>query len=403
MSLGTPVGPLAVTRPVKILMGLSLLGILAIIWRFAAGLGQTTALNDGYPWGLWIAFDVVTGTAIACGGYVIALLVYALNKGQYHSLIRPALLTSALGYTVAGLSVALDVGRPYEMWKIPLFFWSWNLNSALLEVALCIMAYVLVVWIELATAPLDQWRKQPSSRFHGFAKKAYPRLDRALTWIIALALLLPTMHQSSLGTLMVLSGPRLHELWQTPLLPLLFLISCISMGFAAVVMESVLSHYFLGRKIETEMLGRLAKYVVPINIAYVAIRLGDIAVRGAFGSALEPTGLAAMFWLELAFFAAPVVLLAGQSALRDTTQLFRAAVLMIIAGALYRFDTFLVAFQPGSQYRYFPSIGELTVTVGLVSMEILAYVVIIHYYPIVAGVHKSEVSRKVAVAEKAGV
>ena len=114
--------------------------------------------------GLWIAFDVVTGTALACGGYAVALLVYILNKGKYHPLVRPAMLTSALGYTLAGVGVGLDVGRWWNLWRVPLFFWHWNLNSVLLEVALCIMAYIVVLWLELAPAvPRDASAQRPDS------------------------------------------------------------------------------------------------------------------------------------------------------------------------------------------------------------------------------------------------
>ena len=90
-----PVGGPIMTRPFKILLGLGVLGVVLIAWRFAVGLGPATGLTDGYPWGLWIAFDVVTGTALACGGYAVALVLYILNKGRYHPLIRPAILTSA--------------------------------------------------------------------------------------------------------------------------------------------------------------------------------------------------------------------------------------------------------------------------------------------------------------------
>jgi Ni/Fe-hydrogenase subunit HybB-like protein len=393
MIAAQPLGRLAFTRPIKILAFLSVAGAAAIVWRFAAGLGASTALNDGYPWGLWIAFDVVTGTALACGGYAVALLVYVFNRGQYHPLIRPAIVTSALGYTMAGISVALDVGRPYGIWKVPLYFWSWNLNSALLEVALCIMAYTLVVWLELAPAVLERWRDQPRSRFRALATRLTPRVDRSLTWIIALAMLLPTMHQSSLGTLMVLSGPRLHELWQTVWLPLLFLISCLSMGFAAVVIEGTLAHFVLKRPLERAMFANLAKVVVPLQAAYILLRLGDVVARGVFASAWQPTAFAFLFWLELALFAAPIVMLHGRA---DSARLFRSAMVLVVGGALYRFDTFLVAFQPGAHYSYFPSVGELLVTTGLVSMEILAYILIIHYFPIMSGAHH-------ATAEKAGV
>src|SRR6185503_16364864 len=129
------------TRAYLVLLLVAATAFALIAWRFAAGLGATTAMSDGYPLGLWIVFDVVTGTALACGGYAMALLVYIFNKGKYHPLIRPAILTSALGYSIAGFSVVIDVGRPWLAWKIPIKIWTWNLNSVLLEVAVCIMAY----------------------------------------------------------------------------------------------------------------------------------------------------------------------------------------------------------------------------------------------------------------------
>jgi len=208
-------GPLD-TPLTRALAGLFGLATLAIAWRLIAGLGATTALNDGYPLGLWIAFDVVTGTALACGGYAIALLVYILNKGRYHPLVRPAMLTSALGYSLAGVGVLLDVGRWWLIWKVPVYFWHWNFNSALLEIALCIMSYVVVLWIELSPALLETFVDSTILPLRRVARRLPPVIERASPFIIALGLLLPTMHQSSLGTLMLLAGSRLHPLWRTP-------------------------------------------------------------------------------------------------------------------------------------------------------------------------------------------
>lgn len=391
-----PVGALNVNRPIRLLAAVALAGVVMIVWRFAAGLGASTALNDGYPWGLWIAFDVVTGTALACGGYAIALLVYIFNKSEYHPLIRPAIVASALGYTLAGFSVALDLGRPWLIWKIPLFFWHWNLDSALLEVALCITTYVFVLWIELAPVALEPLKAPPASRLRSFAERVTPRLDRWLTWVIALGILLPTLHQSSLGTLMMLAGPRLHPLWQTWLLPFLFLMSCVAMGYAVVVLEGMLSHYMLRRTLEIDMLARLARVIVPLQWGFVGLRLYDLLVRDDLGLAFRASPYAGLFWIELLMFAAPAVLLASRERARNPVMLFRAAALLVLAGALYRFDTFLVAFQPGEHWSYFPSLGEITITAGLVAIEILAYIAIIHYFPILSGAHS-------AAAEKAGV
>ena len=110
MSEAKPIGGKIWTMPFLFLTAIVILGVFFLAERFLFGLGAVTNMNDGYPWGIWIAFDVVTGTALACGGYAIAILAYILNKGKYHPLVRPALLTSALGYSIAAVAIIIDVG-----------------------------------------------------------------------------------------------------------------------------------------------------------------------------------------------------------------------------------------------------------------------------------------------------
>jgi Ni/Fe-hydrogenase subunit HybB-like protein len=379
-----PVGGPLVTPVTRALAGLFGLAALLIAWRLIAGLGATTALNDGYPFGLWIAFDVVTGTALACGGYAVAMLVYVLNKGRYHALVRPAVLTSALGYSLAGFGVFLDIGRWWAIWKVPVYFWRWNFNSALLEVALCIITYVVVLWIEVSPALLERFIDSPILPLRRIARSVPKKLERASVWIIALGLLLPTMHQSSLGTLMLLAGSRLHPLWRTPLLPLLFLISCIAMGFAVVVFESALSSVAFKRRPETAMLSSLAAIIVPLQLAFVVLRAADLWWRGDLGLLFAGDGRAVLAAFEFVVFLGPVLLLAPAHSRRDLGALVRGAMVMMFAGAVYRFDTYLVAFMPGANWSYFPSVPELMITVGLVSFEVLAYIVIVKTFPILA-------------------
>lgn len=380
-ALGGPI----VTRPFRILALLFGAGALLIVWRLFAGLGATTALSDGYPWGLWIAFDVVTGTALACGGYAVAILVYILNKGQYHPMVRPAILTSALGYTMAGVSIGLDVGRPWLAWKVPLFFWRWNLHSVLLEVALCIMSYMFVLWLELSPAFLERFAEGPDSALKRFSKKASRIIDRSLVWIIALGMLLPTMHQSSLGSLMILTGKKLHPIWQTPLLPLLFLLSCVAMGYAAVVFESTLSSVFFHRPRETEMLAGLSGVMMPLLAVFLTLRFGDLAWRGQIGRVFAPDHYALAFWIEIALIAAPLFLLISRSQKRDPGNLFRAAMFLMLGGAIYRFNTYLTAYRAGDNVAYFPSVSEMFITFGLVGLEILGYLVIVKTFPVFSG------------------
>ena len=377
-----PLGGPVMTRPFRFLLGLFGIASLLILYRLFTGLGSVTALSDGYPWGLWIAFDVVTGTALACGGYSMALLVYILNKGEYHPAIRPAILTSALGYTMAGIGIGLDVGRWWNIWRVPLFFRHWNLDSVLLEVALCVMSYILVLWIELSPAFLERARESRAPALSRFANRALPLVNRALLWIIALGMLLPTMHQSSLGSLMLLAGPRLHPLWNTGWIPLLFLISCIGMGYAVVVFEAALSSVFFKRPAETAMLAGLSGAMVPIAFAYVALRVIDIAVRGHLGALFAFDVFSVMTLVELALAIAPAVMLLNRAKRRNPGHLFRAAMLFMIAGSLYRFDTYLVAFRPGPHWSYFPSVPEMLITLGLVAGEIIVYVLVVRFFPI---------------------
>lgn len=379
-----PVGGPIFTAPFLLLAALAGMAGALIFWRFALGLGATTALNDGYPWGLWIAFDVVTGTALACGGFAVALLVYILNKGEYHPLIRPAMVTSAFGYSIAGLSVVIDIGRPWLAYKLP-FFWHWNANSVLLEVALCIMSYTIVLWVELSPAFLERASTSGVPVIRRTGETLLPLVRKCLVWIIALGILLPTMHQSALGSLLLLSGPRLHPLWNTMLLPLLFLLSCVAMGFGAVVLEGSLSARFLGRKPETDMLAGLGFAMLPLLGLYLALRLIDLGVRGQLAALFALDLYSAMALIELALFALAGVLLANDAQRRAPANLCRAAMVLLLAGGLYRFDVFLVAFQPGPHWSYFPNIPEILVTTGLVAGEIAGYILLIKIFPILGG------------------
>jgi Ni/Fe-hydrogenase subunit HybB-like protein len=386
-----PVGGRLFTKPFLVLTALAVLMVVFTVWRFIAGIGPVSGLSDGYPWGIWIAFDVVTGTALACGGYAVALLAYVMNNGKYHPLVRPAVLTSALGYTLAGASIAIDVGRPWWMWRVPIspLTGEWNLNSALLEVALCVMAYIVVLWIELAPAFLEKWKDDNWMGLAGISRSLLPFFEKALPFILAMGLLLPSMHQSSLGTVMVLTGHKLHPLWQTPFLPLLFLLGCIAMGYAVVVWESTLSTWLFKRESEQEILASLAKAVVPFVALFFVIRWVDLVWRGAVGYAFQPTFLALMFWLEHILTALGCWMVLSPRAARDRGWLFQASMLLMFAGGFYRFNAYIIAFNPGENWAYFPGVPELFITLGLVAAEIMAYIVIVKNFPILSGAPKA--------------
>ncbi len=381
-----PVEGRFLTPAIKLMLVLWGLGTVAGLYRFTQGLGAATAMNDGYPWGIWIAFDVVVGTGLASGGYAMALLVFVFNKGRYHPLVRPALLTSFLGYSVAGVAVAFDLGRFWNMWRIPLTPLDWNGSSVLLEVALCMMAYTGVLLLELSPALLERWRDSGRPERAALASAWLPRLERALPFIVALGLVLPTMHQSSLGALLLVAGTKLHGLWHTGLLPLLFLLTAVGMGYAVIYFEAIFSAVAFRRPLETKLLARLGVFVAGVLLAFVVIRFGGLVAADRLGLTVRSGVQSFFFWVETLLFLAAAWLFMQQGARATAAGQLQGALLALFAGALYRVDSFLTGFDPGANWVYFPSLPELLVTIGLVATETMAYVWLVRKFPILAGV-----------------
>ncbi len=371
MKEAKPLGGRILTPTFMFCLLVLLISVFFMAKRFIYGLGAVTNLSDGYPWGLWIAFDVVVGTAFGCGGYALALLIYLFNKGEYHELIKPAIMTSLFGYTLAGLAVFIDVGRYWQLYNVFLP-WYINPNSVLLEVALCVGAYVAVLWIEITPAFLQKLG----------AESAKASLEKIMFIFIALGILLPTMHQSSLGTVMVVAGNKLSPLWWTGLLPLFFLISCIFLGYAIVIFEASVSMRRFKLPDETRLLGKLSAVMAWLIAAYLVIRFADVVIRGHLGLAFKFDLKGNMFLLENLLLLIPMCILLVPANRNNARLLFLSAMSIVFASALYRFNTYLIGFDPGPGWNYFPSTGELFISLGIVAIEIMAFLWFIKRLPI---------------------
>jgi Ni/Fe-hydrogenase subunit HybB-like protein len=375
------------TPMMKFLLFLVALAGVLLIWRWIGGLGPVTNMSDGYPWGLWITFDVVTGTALGCGGYALAMLIYVFNKGKYHPLIRAAILTSALGYTLGSIGVIIDVGRPWWTWKLPIFFWTWNLSSIQLEVALCIMLYTGVLWLEMAPTFFERWRKADSHpTLRRLSETWTPRLNRAMPWLIALGVLLPTMHQSSLGSMMLLAGPKLHPLWYTSWLPFLFLMSAISMGYGITVLETMWSRTIYRLPRETPILQALTGVMIFVLLLWVGVRLGNVIGTGKTELLFTLDLFGILFWVELGLFLIPALMLLVRAQHPSRGWLFMASGMMVTGGAFHRFCAYWFAYRPGEHWNYYyPSVPEILITAGLIAVEAMAFMYIIKRFPILTG------------------
>ncbi len=377
MSEARPLRGRILTAPFFFFLIIFLIGVYFLVERFASGLGAVTNLNGGFAWGLWVVYDVVIGTAFACGGFALAFVVYIFNKGKYHPLVRPAVLASLLGYAMGGVSAFFDMGRWWQFYNM--FLPShWNFNSVMLEVGLCVAAYILVLAVEFAPALLERIG----------AKWLIKALNKALFLIIALGVLLPTMHQSSLGSLLIAMGHKVHPLWQTlEFQPLLALLTALTMGFSIVVFEASFTAVGFRRASETPLLAGLGKAIVGLLLAFLVIRVLLLVAQGNLGHLLAWDMAAVLYLLETLLFVIPVVILASPASRQNGAKLLIAAVSMLFAGSLYRFDAFLLTLNPGPGYSYFPSVSEIMVTLGIIAFEILAYLIVVKTLPVL---HREE-------------
>jgi Ni/Fe-hydrogenase subunit HybB-like protein len=355
-----------------VLVFLSAIAFFFIGERFVYGLGAVTNINPGYPWGIWVVFDVVIGTAFGCGGFAMALLIYVFNRGELHPLMRPALLGGLFGYTLAGMAVVIDLGRWWQVYNL-LLPWHMNFNSVMLEIGLCVTAYVTVLWLEFWPAIFDRLGWTGLRDWMG----------RIMWVLIALGVVLPTMHQSSLGTALIPLGHKLSDLYQTAWLPLLFVVSALAMGYGVVVFEATLVTKSFRLPDEHALLVRVGRVVGWILIAWLIFRFADILLRGALPQAFGGHRVVPFFWIEtlLAIAAAALFLLPGAQISERAT--FLGAVSLLAFGSLYRVDAYLIGYTPAVEgFRYFPSVPELLVTIGIVAFEILLYLVFIKIFPV---------------------
>lgn len=362
---------------------LTVSGVIAAMMRFVFGLGSMTNLSNDYPWGLWKAFNVAGGIAIAAGGFTMAAFVEILGRHRFRSLARPALLAAALGYTFAVLGLIIDIGRYYNIWH-PILPSMWQGDSVLFEVAMCVMSYLTILYIEFFPIVMETVREQERfPRLARWSASLAPRFEKVLMLLIPAGVVISCLHQSSLGNLMLIAGDKLHPLWHSPILALLFLMSAVAVGFPVVITGAIYAAWAMNRRPDMPTLSALAKFVPPVVGLYVAAKLVDVVIRdvhaGVWSDGLR--GLA--FMLELLLLIVPVMLLVRGSVRYSPTGLFLCCLSVVIGVALNRVNVFLVAYQPpNAATHYYPSFGEWIVAIGLFAAMLLCFRVIATYLPV---------------------
>lgn len=381
------------TRGMIILTAVMLTGLGVGLYRMVFSLSSVTNLNNQYPLGLWIGIDVATGVALAAGGFTTGALVYIFNREHFHAVIRPALLTAMLGYTFVGVGLMFDLGRWYNIWH-PAVPSMWQGNSVLFEVGMCVMVYLTVLYIEFTPVVCERFigRVNLPGRFASLndtvdmlLRFADHILGKIMFIFIIAGVVLSCLHQSSLGTLMVIAPYKLHPLYWSLLSPLFFLSSAIAVGFPMVILESMIASRSFGRKPEMHVLTPLAKNIPYLLGIYIALKAGDMLYRGTYVYLFEYSAASVMFWIEFGLLTVvPFFMFMSSDIRRSPLALFITSAMYITGVCLNRCTVFFIAYQPlYAEKAYIPALGEFILTIGLAATIVFVYRAAVTLLPVI--------------------
>lgn len=386
----------------------ALAGMVAIVYRFWTGLGAVTNLSDGYPWGLWVAVDILAGVALAAGGFVVAGVAHLFGGKQFEALARPAVLAALLGYLMFVVGLIVDMGRPWNM----LFLYFGNHRSPLYEIGWCASLYTLVLCMELLPAVLEKYSMKKALAFWIMSSPwlvvillsafAYAMTYSVVwsmvvtavlsTWELSMAfgkarrtvqmpilligagVILSFLHQSSLGVLFLMASHKLSPLWHSPLLPILFLVSAICAGIGMMTLEALGSEKFMGRRIPFKPLVAFAGQMPIILSFYLILKISDVLSRDALQLVCAGGTATFMWWIEIVCgVVLPLLLYLTPGFTEKRKGLFTASFLVVAGVVINRINVAMLGVAVERWGPYHPSWTELLITFGIISMGLLAY------------------------------
>ncbi|OGV73613.1 MAG: hypothetical protein A3K18_17650 [Lentisphaerae bacterium RIFOXYA12_64_32] len=348
-----------------------------VVIRFALGLGTVSNLNQGTPWGLWIGFNVVTGVAFAGGAYVVTFMVYILRAEKYHPIVRATVLNGFLAYVFYAGDLLLDLGRPWNVCN-PIIGNSFGFSSVLFLVAWHFMLYMIAEFLEFSPA-IAEWL-------------GLERIKRVLSGLtlgaVILGIALSTLHQSGLGALFLMAKPKIHPLWYSEFIPILFVVSSVFAGLSMVIFEGSLSQkvfaYQLSHNDEKqhhEIMFGLARICGLAMFSYLFLVVITF-VHGKDWQFLN--GKMGVWWLVeiVGFVLVPMLIFMVAAGKRNARWVQVAAVMTIIGIILNRLNISVIAFKWYEPHHYVPSWMEVVISVAVISAEIWVFRWIVHRMPV---------------------
>lgn len=345
---------------------LAMIGVAAGVGRLFVGMGASTALTDSYPWGIWIGFDF-TLIALSGVGFTMAAVVHVLHLHQFQPVLRPAILAGLFGYVAVLMILLLDLGRPDRFYNFLLFY---NMHSPLFEICWCVLLYTTVLVIEVSPDVL------------AFLPWKWPLqlVYRLMTPVTIIGITLSSLHQSTLGTLYLNMPHRLHPLWYTPILPVLFYTSSILAGLSLGIIAYKIAMRVGGKQEDPSIATGLGKGVVAVGLIYMLIRIGEVVYAGELPLLLAMNSLSLLWIAELLFCAVIPIILWVTPPLRTQPWVHWVAPLVVVIGVgMNRFNATLAAqFSPEGAV-YVPSVIEWLSTFGIIAAAMLLWYLAVRF------------------------
>ncbi|MFH0822558.1 MAG: Ni/Fe-hydrogenase cytochrome b subunit [Pseudomonadota bacterium] len=362
--------------PLQALVGKGALALLwgatafALLIRFTQGLGPVSGMSDRFPWGIWIGLDVLSGVALAAGGYTVTATVHIFNIERFKPILKPTVLTAFLGYILVAVALLIDVGRPYRMWH-PLVMWQHH--SIMFEVAWCVTLYTAVLAIEFSPVIFERLGMTKVLKLH----------HMMVIPLVIVGVVLSTLHQSSLGSMFLIVPEKLYPLWYSPLLPVFFLVSSVAVGMSMTIVESFFSSKVFGQSLEEPILRSLGRTASTVLFLYLFVKIVDVTARQAWGYVFSSPFQGVLFVTELfAGVFLPAMLLTRRTVLTHPRKLLGSALLIIGGVVLNRLNVSWFGMIPYSGWAYVPSWMELAITLSFVTVGAVVFGLAVRYLPI---------------------
>lgn len=380
---------------------LGLVGVFLLIGLAAAGQVfwnglVVTNMSDSVPWGLWITLDL-SAIALGAGAFTLSAIVYIFGLEQFRPILRLAVFVGFIGYTVALLSLVMDIGRPDRFYHPWIY---WNVHSVLWEITWCITIYLTILVLEFAPMVteakfFDRWP---------WIRSLADTLHKAAPAFAVLGLGISLLHQSSLGATYGIVKSR--PIWFKPSMPIMFIISAVAVGPALTMAVAIVLEWVTGKRaVPYNVLRTIARFSGFSLLVYGYIKMWDFLATMYYGNTQavtesllllnQRTPYSFSVWVVevLLGIVVPVILFLTPRFNRNPANLVLGAGLAVIGLIVNRWNVTVsglfvpLEYSPGTLYtlepgNYFPNLIEWGVALGLLGYFLLMITLGARYLPL---------------------